>query len=122
MKKTIVFLLLSTLCFAQTSKHNELVEEGKLTAYITENGSVIKVDQYIKIGFPWNKEYFTFLTQGNDKVDSKLTNAIVKIDGIKVFKLYNGFLKAYIVSKSFGAIPLYIDIESAIEKKEIVTQ
>jgi hypothetical protein len=123
MKKIfIAALFFTSICFSQTGKFNELNEEGKLTEYISKDGSIFKVDEKILIGYPWNKEYFLFLTQGNNNADSKLSNSILKINKIEVFKLSNGFLKAYIVSKDFGMIPLYIDIESAIETKEITIQ
>lgn len=117
-----LLLLICSISFAQNCQFSDNMKSGSYTQYISKNNTKIQVGQQIRIGFPSNGNYFTYINQGNEPVHSKLNNILVEISKIEVIKLQNGFCKAYVIFKGFGLLPVYIDIEAAIYFKEVIIQ
>lgn len=117
-----LLLLICSISFAQNLKYSDNIVSGTYTEYTSSNNLKILVGQKLRIGFPTNGNYFTYITQGNESVHSKLNNILVEITKIEAVKLQNGYTKTYAYFKGFGALPVQIDIEAAIFFKEIIIQ
>lgn len=117
-----ILILFTSIIFSQNISYQNIKNEGEFKKYTSKDSLIISVGNVIKIGFPSSGNKFTYITQGNDLVDSKLNLIEVTITKIEVIKMQNGFLKAYAVFKGFGLIPVYIDIEAAIYFKEIIIE
>lgn len=115
----VIILILSIKTFSQQNEFGQKIEEGNLEYYMSKSGHNFKPGDLLQIGLPFTNT-FVFITQGNVGVNSNLSNILVKIESIKAVKLSNGFIKIYALFKGFGVVPIYIDIESAIQTKEII--
>jgi hypothetical protein len=120
MKKYILLLLFLTVTFSfsQTIEFKNL-NVGEYKTYISKNKLNYSIGNSIHFGYPYNKEIFSFITQGNSGVSIYFSNTKVTIDSIKVIKLQNGFLKCFLLIKGFGSTPVMVDVESAEETNEI---
>jgi hypothetical protein len=115
-----LILLICSISFAQNCRYSDQIQPGTYTEYTSKNNTSIKTGDKIRIGFPSNGNYFTYITQGNESVHSKLNNILVEITKIEAVKLQNGYTKTYAYFKGFGSLPVQIDIEAAIHFKEIL--
>jgi len=65
--KFILVALTATLSYAQEIKHSDLATaiRGEYTSYVASDGTVYKIGDVIKIGFPSSNKTFAFITEGD---------------------------------------------------------
>jgi hypothetical protein len=115
--KKVIFsiaLVFTNYCFCQTIKHNTKIENGFYDQYITKGENSIKKGDSIIIKFPRVGNNYNFITQGTSGAGMILANKKIAVHKIKSFNN-----TVFIQFKGYGLIPVFIEIENAIETKEI---
>lgn len=135
MKKILMILMLVTglTTFAQKATYQEISsltkKDGyKLTEYTSKDGSVYKIGDRIKIGFPSSNKTFAFITEGDGLLlpvtQLKATNSGQETEIKNIFILgtkRSGFYVSFRTKSQMG-IPgggYNIQFENAIENGEI---
>jgi hypothetical protein len=118
------FFLITVLIFASnTQAQNSSFppkEAGKVNQYTSKTHQTLKVGDEIEIGLPYAGNIFVFITQQNLGVSADLSSSIVKVTEIEIIGNKKKGYKAYAKFKGYGALPVYINIEPAINSKEII--
>lgn len=116
--------------YDQVAFYNNVNRTAEFTKYITKSNDTLKVGDTLQIGLPSSNELgFNFISQGGQRVASRLANTEIVIDKIKsyagnganVFTKDKDF-KIYLHFKGYGMLPVLIDYESALETGEIVNK
>lgn len=121
MKNILIYLILiPVFSFSQNARFGKITSKEELTQYITKNNTTIKVGDKIIIGLPSAPTQFVFITQGGKTTTPNLAFNIITVQKIVTIGTDKTGYKAYIRLKNYGLVPLLIDIEPAIQSKEIL--
>ncbi|WP_119792079.1 hypothetical protein [Flavobacterium anhuiense] len=120
MKNILFTLILATaFCNAQTALYNKIEKEGKFTEYQTKSGNIVKIGDTLNIGYPRAGNQYSFISQANIPAGTVIANTKVIVSTIKTIGNKKRGFKTYILFKEYGAYPVYIEYESALETGEI---
>ncbi len=125
---TASLFILNSFARAQEIKYSELptvTKRGKYTSYIAKDGFEYKVGDKVKIGFPSSNKTFAFIKEG-DLLMIDLTPITVDVSGkeVEIKSIWTGGSKKTgftvgLITKGMGIGNYIIDIENAVESKEL---
>jgi hypothetical protein len=120
--KTIIItliILFSINAMSQTTSFPP-TEPGAFKSYTSKSGKKINIGDQIELGLPFAGINFVFINQNRIGVVANLSGSIVTIEEIEVTGDKKKGYKAFAKFKGYGSLPVYINIEPAINSKEIV--
>lgn len=132
MKKIMIIMLLAIGTKAQQLTHADIasgnVSQGTFASYVSKSGTVYKVGDTLKIGFPSATRFFAFIEQGDGFI-MPIEPAPVSISGnntsIKKIQILGtdrtGRYASFKTKGVVGTLNYRIRIEDALEKGEIKT-
>jgi hypothetical protein len=121
MKKLLSLLLItiSISGFTQTINFNDLATisgRGEYTSYISKEGTLYKIGDKIKIGFPSSNKTFAFISKCDVNASGNDTE-IVKIYVVGIKRI--GYSVSFRTKGTTGLSNYSVSIENAIATKEI---
>lgn len=117
----IRFILVFLFCassFAQTATYPP--QEGRFKTYVTKNGDTISIGDKVQLGIPFGGTTFIFLSQDSQYVRSRLAGDIVTITKLESRTNNKTSYKMQAFFKGYGLVPVIIDVENALEVKELI--
>ena len=135
MKKLIfvlMFIAIAGNLFSQELKYSDLSSDtrpqGPFKSYVSKSGTVYKVGDTLKIGFPSSNKTFAFLSQGDgvfiapEQLPAAMSGSNTQIKNIIIGGTKRSVFMALVRGKSMSGITTYtIQLENAIEVGEIKT-
>lgn len=95
-------------------------KSGTFQSYTSKSGITINVGDKIELGLPFGGNQFVFINQNRIGINANLSASIVEIIEIEVSGNDKKGYKAYAKFKGFGATPVFINLEPAINSQEII--
>jgi hypothetical protein len=123
-----ISLIVSISTFGQELKFTDLSTElnsKKFDSYISEDGTVFKVGEKVKIGIPSSQTNFVYIQHvdpvvGASIVGPNYSNSEVEVKKIQVSGSLRKGYKVWVITNGGVALgKLYFDIETAIQTKEV---
>jgi hypothetical protein len=93
---------------------------GKFNSYTSKSGKKINIGDQIELGLPYASTSFVFINQNRIGIVANLSGSIVTIEEIEVTGDKKKGYKAYAKFKGYGVLPVYINLEPAINSQEII--
>lgn len=120
MKQLILILAIAAFGYstAQTGTY-PLTKKKNYKTYVNQAGKTINIGDTITINQPKTADAFTFITQGNQPAAAFISGDVVTISKLKSIGNKTRGYKMYAYVKGYGLLPVMIDLDQAINAKEI---
>lgn len=119
-----IFVTLFILSISINSLSQEVTfppkTDGKADSYTSKSGVTIKVGDKLELGLPYGGNQFVFINQDGIGIAANLSGSIVEVTEITVTGNEKRGYKAYAKFKGYGAVPVFINLEPAINSEEIL--